>query len=92
MVGVARLELHMPENGSLKDKRRIVRSLLDRLRSRFNVAAAEVERQDRWDAAVLALVCVSNEAAHVDAMLTEIVGWVDAQTHGRLVRVEREFR
>lgn len=92
VVGVARVELSMPENGSLKDKRRIVRSLLDRVRNRFNVAAAEVEHQDRRDRAVLALVCVSNEAGHVDEMLTRMVNWIDAQTHGQLVHVEREFR
>ena len=92
VVGVARLELRMPENGSLKDKRRVVRSLIDRARSRFNVAIAEVEAQDRRDRAVLALVCVSNAAAHVDAMLTEMINWVDAQTHGQLVHCEREFR
>lgn len=92
VVGVARVELRMPENSSLKDKRRVVRSLLDRIRARFNVAAAEVEAQDRWDRAVLALVCVSNAAAHVDEMLTRMINWLEAQTDGELVRVEREFR
>jgi len=92
VVGAVRVHLRLPGNGTLKDKRRVVRGLLDRARHRFNVAAAEVDDQDRRDRAVLALVCVSGDAVHVDRMMTALVNWIDAQVPGQVVHVEREFR
>ena len=65
-VGACMLTLHVPASHSLKDKRQVVRSLIERLRRQFNVAAAEVEEQDSWQTAVLGLVVVSNEAGHED--------------------------
>ena len=49
-VGVCRIDLELPGSRSLKDKRRAVRSIVDRVRSRFNVAIAEVDRNDSWQA------------------------------------------
>jgi len=67
------LTLHVPASHSLKDKRQVVRSLIERLRRQFNVAAAEVEEQDSWQTAVLGLVVVSNEAGHAARQLDRIV-------------------
>ena len=53
-----------PTPQSLKDKRRIVRGLIDRVRERFQVAAAEVDDQDVWQTAVVGFACVSNDARH----------------------------
>jgi len=47
-IGILTLELRLPESHSLKDKRHTVKSLKDRLRSRFNVAVAEIDFQDIW--------------------------------------------
>ena len=58
-VGILHVSLHVPEARSLKDKRQIVKSILDRSRSRFGVAAAEVEDQDLHRKAVLGFVSVS---------------------------------
>ena len=92
VVGVARLELRMPENASLKDKRRVVRSLVDRVRARFNVAVAEIAGLDSRQRAVIGVVCISNAAAHADAMLNEVIGWIDRATHGQMVWYETELR
>jgi uncharacterized protein YlxP (DUF503 family) len=80
-VGVCRLTLRLPENGSLKGKRQVVRSLTTRLRNKFNVAAAEVEDNDRWQIATIGVTCVSNDARHAREMLDRLVAFVQ---HTRL--------
>jgi uncharacterized protein YlxP (DUF503 family) len=71
-VGVCRVHLFLPENDSLKGKRAVVKSLLERTRARFNVAAAEVGMLDEHERAELAFVVVSNQAKHANAMLSKI--------------------
>ena len=72
-VGVCRVTLRIEASSSLKDKRQVVRSLVERLRRRYNVAIAEVESQDSWRTAVLGIVVVSNQAAHADQQMARIV-------------------
>ena len=66
IVGLCTVELFIPESQSLKDKRRVLLSLKDRLRERFNLSVAEVDGQDLWQKAVLGLACVANEGRHVN--------------------------
>lgn len=68
-VGVCRITLHLPGNQSLKGKRRVVRSVCDRLRHRFHVGVAEVGGQDLWQRAVIGVVAVSSDAKVVRGVL-----------------------
>jgi len=69
IVGVLSVELFIPESGSLKTKRFAIKSIKDRLRSRFNVSVAEVDNNEKWQRASIGVVTVSNEARHVDSVL-----------------------
>ena len=64
-VCVARLTLQIPESGSLKAKRQVLRRVTDRVKARFNVAVAEVEDNDLWQKAHVALAVVGNDRRHV---------------------------
>ncbi len=75
-VGVCRITLRLPENASLKGKRRVVKSLTEKLRNKFNVAVAEVDANDRWQIAIIGLTCVSNDARHTRKMLDRAVDFV----------------
>ena len=75
-VGVCRIELELPGSHSLKDKRHVVRSVVDRVRSRFNVAIAEVDRNDSWQVATLGITCVSNDPRHANEMLSRVVQYI----------------
>ncbi|TDA67510.1 MAG: DUF503 domain-containing protein [Clostridia bacterium] len=77
LVGVCTIRLHLPEAGSLKDKRRVIKSMLDRIHSRFNVSIAEVEDQDVWQVATLGVAVVSNGEAHIHEVLAAVVNAVD---------------
>lgn len=68
IIGVCRVVIHIPGSASLKDKRRQVKSLKDRIRNTFNVSVAEIEDKDLWQRAVLGIACVSedkNRAAEI---------------------------
>jgi uncharacterized protein YlxP (DUF503 family) len=68
-IGVLTLELRIEHSHSLKDKRHVVKGLKDRLRSRFNVAVAEIDHQDIWQRAVVAAVTVSADRSRADSVL-----------------------
>ena len=76
VVGVCRMTLGLPGNDSLKGKRKVLRSLLDRMRAKFNVAAAEVEAMDDHRHAVVGFSVVSNDSAHANSMLDTIAEFV----------------
>ena len=71
-VGVLILELQMEDAHSLKDKRHYVKSLKDRLRSKFNVAVAEIDHQDLWQRGTIAVVTVSGEQSHAEQVLQNV--------------------
>lgn len=78
VIASALIELDIPENGSLKDKRRVVKSVMARLRNEYNLAAAEVDAHDEWQRAVLALVTVSTDPAHAHGLLEKAVASVES--------------
>ncbi len=75
-VGVCRLDLRLPENLSLKGKRRIIKSLTARVANKFNVAVAEVDNGDRWQLATIGICCVSNDGRHANEMLSKVVDYI----------------
>lgn len=86
VIGVCRIILSIDEAFSLKEKRHIVKSIIERLRSRFNASISEVELNDKWKNAVIGAACVSNGAAQADSMLASIVNFVE--NDGRAVLID----
>jgi uncharacterized protein YlxP (DUF503 family) len=70
VIGILTLEILVEHSHSLKEKRHVIKSLKDRLRDRFNVAVAEIEHLDSWQASVIAVVTVSNDRVHAEQVLT----------------------
>jgi uncharacterized protein YlxP (DUF503 family) len=68
-IGVLTLELRLDDAHSLKDKRHTVKSLKDRLRSKFNVAVSEIDYQDLWQRSLVSAVTVSGDHAHAEQVL-----------------------
>ena len=69
VIALLTLDIHIPDAHSLKDKRMVVRRLKDRLRSKFNVAVAEVEHQDLWQRTQLCVVTVGSSDGYVQEAL-----------------------
>ena len=68
-VGAVRFDLHLPQVHSLKEKRAVIRPILDGARHRFHIAAAEVGSQDKWQRAELGVSAVAASAGHVEEIL-----------------------
>lgn len=75
-VGVCKLSLRMPENASLKDKRRVLKSLTSRVSNKFNVAVAEVDNGDKWQLATIGICCVSNDHRHANEIMSKVVAFI----------------
>jgi len=76
-VAVARVTLDIPQAGSLKAKRQVLRRVSDRVKARFNVSVAEVDDQDLWQRATLAMAVVGNDRRHVNEMMDKILQFVE---------------
>ncbi len=75
-VGVCRIKLRLPENLSLKGKRRVLKSIITRVRSKFNVSVAEVDDQELWQLATLGICCVSNNNRYTNEVLSKVVDFI----------------
>ena len=75
-VGVCRIKLRLPENLSLKGKRRVLKSITTRVGNKFNVSIAEVDDQDRWQLATLGICCVSNNNQYTNEVLSKVVNFI----------------
>lgn len=91
VVGLCTIELHIPQASSLKEKRSVLRGMLDGLRSRFNVSASEVEHMDLWQRATVGIACVSNSQQFCDQVLGKAREWVEANPRVYVGRIETEF-
>jgi uncharacterized protein YlxP (DUF503 family) len=90
-VCVARLTLQIPDSGSLKAKRQVLRRVTERVKARFNVAVAEVDDQDLWQKASIALAVVGNERRHVDEQMEKIIHFVEEMYIAPLMSREKEI-
>ncbi|MCX8125853.1 MAG: DUF503 domain-containing protein [Dehalococcoidia bacterium] len=75
-VGVCRVEVHLPESQSLKDKRRIIKSIISRLQNEYHISVAEVENQGLWQIATIGIACVSNHSQHADEILASALNFI----------------
>ena len=75
-VGTCRVKLRFPENHSLKGKRQVLKSIVTRLRSKFNVSVAEVDDNDLWQLATLGIACVSNNQRYTNEVLSKVVDFI----------------
>ena len=72
-VGVLTLEIQIPYSHSLKEKRAVVRKVRDRIRSRFNVAVAELDHQDVWQRATLGVVSISSSQQILETVFHQVL-------------------
>jgi uncharacterized protein YlxP (DUF503 family) len=76
MVGLLTVHLHLPGCTSLKEKRGRLKPLIARLHKQFNVSAAEMDLQDRWQEAIIAVALVNSNRAHIQRTLQAVMKWL----------------
>jgi len=90
VVGITRVTLALPGNDSLKGKRSVVKKLLERVRARFHLSAAEVDAQDSLQRAVLGFATVGSDGRKVTTVLERMVDFIDDAGLAQVVAVEQE--
>jgi uncharacterized protein YlxP (DUF503 family) len=91
VVGVLRLTFVIPGARSLKDKRQVVRRIVERTRARYNVSVAEVGENDVWQRAVVGVTAVANDHSFVNEVLDKVVRDIEALALAQLVHREMEI-
>ena len=91
VVGVLRIELRLPDVHSLKEKRGKIKRVINQIKSTYNAAAAEVDKNDVWQEAVIGVTLVGNESAFINSCLDQIINFVEGMDAGVLIDQEIEI-
>jgi uncharacterized protein len=90
-AAAVRFELFVPESRSLKAKRAVLRPIIDGLRHRMKISVAEVDHQDTWQRATIALACVSSSARHANEVIDKAMDYLEANVEGYVTGVHLEI-
>jgi uncharacterized protein len=90
IVALARLSLYIPHSHSLKEKRAVVRKIVDRVQARFKLHIAEVGGQDTWQRAVLGFALVGIDGQKLAQLGDDVVRAIEGLAEGELIAVERD--
>ncbi|MGH7900690.1 MAG: DUF503 domain-containing protein [Thermodesulfobacteriota bacterium] len=92
VIGVLRIQLFLDGNRSLKGKRQVLRSLIQRVKSRYsNISISEVDSQDLWQKATIGITIVSNETNFVNSVLDQVSGYIESMGLAHLAKREMEI-
>ena len=86
----AELTFYIPQAVSLKDKRQVRRSLIEKTRHKFNVSIAEIDTQDVVQTLTIGIAVVSGDTAHRQNAVDEIIRFMEAHADAELTSVERD--
>jgi uncharacterized protein len=77
-IGVGKVSLRIPENMDLKGKRMVLKSIIGRVKSKFDVAVAEVDDNDMWQLATIGICCISNNKRHSNEVLSKVIRFIES--------------
>ncbi len=92
VVGVLTIELSIPQADSLKDKRRVLKSIKDKVRNAFNVSVSEIGEQDIWRTALLGVAVISEDAGYANGVLSRVQDLVRDRTEAIMTNCQLEWR
>lgn len=91
IVGVSRIDLHIPQARSLKDKRQVVKSLVHRIAHRFNVSVSEIDGHDLWQTGTIAVAHVASSQTDSDRLLRSVTAYAEGISGGEIVRATYSY-
>jgi uncharacterized protein YlxP (DUF503 family) len=91
VIGFLALEIFLPYSQSLKDKRKVLNAIRDRVRSRFNAAFAELDYQDKWQRARIGIVTLNSQKTFVDQALRRVCRDVEENIEGEIILSEYHY-
>lgn len=78
VIGICQIDLIIHNSNSLKEKRQVLKALIERVKNRFNVSAAEVGDNDVWQRSQIGLSVVGNDSSHINSMLDKILNFIES--------------
>ena len=91
IIGYLSLEIYLPYAHSLKEKRKRLSAIKDRLRKKYNVALAELDYQDKWQRSKIGVVTLNSQKAMVEKVLQKILAEADSLIDGEIIQSEIYF-
>jgi uncharacterized protein YlxP (DUF503 family) len=79
VVGLASIDIHIPESGSLKSKRHFLKGIKDRVKNKFNVSIAEVGHNDLWQRTTIGVSVVANDRKFANRVLSQVVEYINKE-------------
>jgi len=89
IVGTCSVELMIYESNSLKDKRHVIKSIIGKVQSRFNVSIAEIDLNDTWKSSQIGFACVTNDTTHANQIITNVLRFIEGD--GRVEIVDHQI-
>lgn len=91
VIGICTVELYIPDSGSLKGKRQVIKSIKDRMRQNYNVSVAEIDGHDLWQRVVIGIACVGVEKRYINGLLDKIVDSLQGNHSVEVMKYNIEF-
>lgn len=85
IIGACSLKLMIFESNSLKDKRHIIKSIIGKLQSRFNISIAEVDLNDSWQTSIIGFACVTNDTVHANKVISNVIKFIDDDSRVEII-------
>lgn len=80
IIGCCTVKIIIYDANSLKDKRQVVKSIIGKLQSRFNISVAEIDLNDTWRSAVIGFACVTNDTGHANKIVSNVLKFISGDT------------
>ena len=91
IIGACSLKLNIYESNSLKEKRHIIKSIIGKLQSRFNISIAEVDLNDSWKSSIIGFACVTNDTQHANQVISNVMRFIDGDSRVEIVEYNIEI-
>jgi uncharacterized protein YlxP (DUF503 family) len=91
IIGACTIKLLIYESNSLKDKRHVIKSIIGKIQSRFNVSIAELSLNDSWQTSLIGFACVSNDTNHTNQVISNVLKFIDGDSRVEIVDYDIEI-
>lgn len=91
IVGICVVKLRIFEANSLKEKRQVIKSLMGRLKSRFNISTAEVGLNDSWKTSEIGFTLITNSSAHASEIISKVINFIDGDNRVEIIEQNTEI-
>lgn len=91
IIGVCNIKIRIFEASSLKEKRQVIKSLIARLKSRFNISIAEVGLNDTWKTSQIGFALITNNSQHANEVISKVIYFIEGDSRVEILEQDIEI-